>query len=90
MQIYSVYHCVASSDSRCPDGFAVVCALTELGPKGGETVWQFNLGESTCKSILVTIAVASDSRCPDGFALGCALSGLGRKGIMETKIVLGE
>ena len=47
-------------------------------------------GESTCKSILVTIAVGSDSRCPDGFALGCALSGLGRKGIMETKIVLGE
>ena len=53
-------------------------------------VWRFKQGESTCKSILVTIAVASDSRCPDGFALGCALSGLGRKGIMESKIVLGE
>ena len=53
-------------------------------------VWRFKQGESTCKSILVTIAVASDSRCPDGFAHGCALSGLGRKGIMETKIVLGE
>ena len=43
-------------------------------------VLRFNLGESTCKSIPFTIAVASDSRCPHGFAdLGCVLSGLGRK-----------
>ena len=58
--------------------------------EGGEPVWRFKQGESTCKSIPFTIAVASDSRCPDGFVHRCALSGLGRKGIMETKIVLGE
>ena len=47
-----------------------------FGQKCGETVWRFDLGESTCKSLSFTIAVAGDSRCLDGFALGCALSGL--------------
>ena len=43
-------------------------------------MWRFKQGESICKSIPFTIAVASDSRCPDGFAHRCALSGLGWNG----------
>ena len=50
-----------ASDSPCPDGFALCCTLSGLGRKGGETVWRFKLGESTCKTIPVTIAAASDS-----------------------------
>ena len=37
------------------------------------------LGESTCKTIPVTIAAACDSGCPEAL-LSVALSGLGRTG----------
>ena len=39
------------------------------------SAWRLNLGECTCKSIPILVAVASHWRYPDAIASGCVLSG---------------
>ena len=44
------------------------------------SLWRLDLGEYTCKSILLLVTVARVYRCVDANATGCALSGLIRNG----------